>query len=56
MTTIMSTRWMRWRKEWKSLVCWLLVADCLDGVVDEERWRVARGDDRAHCACSRGTN
>ncbi|MFJ7934651.1 ABC transporter permease [Sporosarcina sp. NPDC096371] len=23
--TIVSTRWMRWRKEWKSLVCWLLL-------------------------------
>lgn len=25
MTPIMSTRWMRWRQEWKSLVCWLLL-------------------------------
>ncbi len=25
MTTIMSTRLMRWRKEWKSLVCWFLM-------------------------------
>lgn len=25
MTTILSTRWMRWRKEWKSLLCWLLL-------------------------------
>lgn len=25
MTTILSTRWMRWHKEWRSLVCWLLL-------------------------------
>ena len=25
MTTILSTRWMRWRQEWKSQVCWLLL-------------------------------
>ncbi|WP_203247154.1 ABC transporter permease [Sporosarcina beigongshangi] len=25
MKTILVTRWMRWQKEWKSLVCWLLL-------------------------------